>query len=110
MYKVSGQLGLKSSRPLSQLGPGSTRPESTRPGVFSEHSQLGLNEMYVWFLLAYIANFFHPILNIKMVFGEKIPKMGTFSDFVTIFVGKCYNQGSHTPFWEWGRGPWNWEN
>ena len=19
-------------------------------------------------------------------------------------------QGSHTPFWEWGRGPWNWEN
>ena len=31
-----GQLGLKSSRPLSQLGPGSTRPESTRPGVFSD--------------------------------------------------------------------------
>ena len=20
------------------------------------------------------------------------------------------SQGSHTPFWEWGRGPWNWEN
>ena len=19
-------------------------------------------------------------------------------------------QGSHTPFWEWGRGPWDWEN
>ena len=19
-------------------------------------------------------------------------------------------QGSHTPFWEWGRSPWNWEN
>ena len=33
---VAGQLGLKSSRPLSQLGPGSTRHESTRPGVFSE--------------------------------------------------------------------------
>ena len=33
---VAGQLGLKSSRPLSQVGPGSTRPESTRPGVFSE--------------------------------------------------------------------------
>ena len=30
------QLGLKSSLSLSQLGPGSTRPESTRPGVFSE--------------------------------------------------------------------------
>ena len=28
---VAGQLGLKSTRPLSQLGPG-----STRPGVFSE--------------------------------------------------------------------------
>ena len=30
-------------------------------------------------------NFFNPTLNIKMVFGEKISKMGTFSDFVTIF-------------------------
>ena len=30
--------------------------------------------------------FFNPTLNIKMVFGEKIPKMGTFSDFVTIFL------------------------
>ena len=30
-------------------------------------------------------NFFNPTLNIKMVFEEKIPKMGTFSDFVTIF-------------------------
>ena len=37
-YLVAGQLGLKSSRPLSRLGPGSTRPESTWPGVFSEHS------------------------------------------------------------------------
>ena len=35
-YMVAGQLGLKSSRPLSQLGPGSTWPESTRPGVFSD--------------------------------------------------------------------------
>ena len=35
---VAGQLGPKSSRPLSQLGPGSTRPESTRPEVFSEGS------------------------------------------------------------------------
>ena len=35
---VAGQLGLKSSRPLSQLGPGSTRPGSTRPGIFSERS------------------------------------------------------------------------
>ena len=29
--------------------------------------------------------FFNPTLNIKVVFGEKIPKMGTFSDFFTIF-------------------------
>ena len=36
--------------------------------------------MYVWFLLAYLTFFFNPTLNIKMVFGEKIPKMGTFSD------------------------------
>ena len=35
---VAGQLGLRSSRPLSQFGPGSTRPESTRPVVFSERS------------------------------------------------------------------------
>ena len=34
--------------------------------------------------------FFNPTLNIKMVFGEKIQKMGTFSDFVTIFFVKCY--------------------
>ena len=34
---VAGQLGLKSSRPLSQVGPGSTRPVSTRPGVFYIH-------------------------------------------------------------------------
>ena len=46
---------------------------------------LGLNEIYVWFLLPTYPNFFNPTLNIKMVFGEKIPKMGTFSDFVTIF-------------------------
>ena len=52
----------------------------------------GLNEMYVWFLLAYLPYFFNPTLNIKMVFGEKIPKMDTFSDFVTIFFVKCYNE------------------
>ena len=28
----------------------------------------------------------NPTLNIKLVFGEKIPKMGTFSDFVTIYL------------------------
>ena len=38
----------------------------------------GLNEMYVWFLLPTYPNFFNPTLNIKMVFGEKKPKMGTF--------------------------------
>ena len=32
---VASQLSLKSSQPMSQVGPGSTRPESTRPGVFS---------------------------------------------------------------------------
>ena len=36
--------------------------------------------MIVWFLLPTYPNFFNPTLNIKMVFGEKIPKMGTFSD------------------------------
>ena len=52
---------------------------------------LGLNEIYVWFLLPTYPNFFNPTLNIKMVFGEKKPKMGMFSDFVTIFFVKCYN-------------------
>ena len=37
-------------------------------------------------------NYFNPALNIKMVLGEKIPKMGTFSDFVTIFFVKSYNK------------------
>ena len=36
--------------------------------------------MYVWFLLPTYPDFFNPTLNIKMVFGEKIPKTGTFSD------------------------------
>ena len=40
---------------------------------------LGLNEIYVWFLLPTYPIFSNPTLNIKMVFGEKIPKMGTFS-------------------------------
>ena len=35
---VAGQHGLKLSRPLSQVGPGSTRPESTGPCIFSERS------------------------------------------------------------------------
>ena len=52
----------------------------------------GLNEIYVWFLLPTYPNVFNPTLNIKMVFGEKNPKMGTFSDFVTIFFVKCYNK------------------
>ena len=52
----------------------------------------GLNEMYVWFLLPTYPIFFNPTLNIKMVFGEKIPKMGTCSYFVTIFFVKCYNK------------------
>ena len=39
---------------------------------------LGLNEMYVWFQFPYLPNFFNPTLNIKLVFGEKIQKMGIF--------------------------------
>ena len=46
-------------------------------------SHSGLNEIYVWFLLPTYPIFFNPALNIKMVFREKIHKMGTFSDFVT---------------------------
>ena len=60
--------------------------------VFDDYFCLGLNEIYVWFLLAYLPLFLNPTLNIKMVFGEKIPKMGTFSDFVTIFSVKCYTK------------------
>ena len=56
-----------------------------------------LNEMYVWFLLAYLPYFFNPTLNIKIVFGEKIPEMGTFSDFVTFFFVKCYNKFNNFP-------------
>ena len=48
--------------------------------------------MYVWFLLPTYPNVFNPALDIKMVFGEKIPKMGTLSDLVTIFFAKCYNK------------------
>ena len=44
---------------------------------------LGLNEIYVWFLFPTYPIFFTPTLNIKMVFGEKMPKICTFSDFVT---------------------------
>ena len=58
----------------------------------SSYFCLGLNEIYVWFLLPTYPNFFNPTLNIKIVFEEKIPKMGTFSDFVTIFFVKCYNK------------------
>ena len=35
---------------------------------------------------------FNPTLNIKIVFGEKIPKMDTDSDFDTIFIVKSYNK------------------
>ena len=34
LFTVAGQVGLKSTRPLSQVGLGSTRPGSTRPGKF----------------------------------------------------------------------------
>ena len=42
--------------------------------------------------VVYLPYFFNPTLNIKMVFGEKMPKMGTISDFVTFFFVKCYNK------------------
>ena len=46
-------------------------------------------------------NFFNPTLNIKMVFEKIIPKMGTFSDFVTIFLlnvmTKFYNFPTYLP-------------
>ena len=48
--RAADQLGLKSSRPLSQVGPGSTRPESTRPGVFSERS---VTYMYMYTCMMY---------------------------------------------------------
>ena len=51
-----------------------------------KRKRLSLNEMYEWFLLAYLTYFFNPTRNIKMVFGEKIPKMGTFSDFCHYFL------------------------
>ena len=41
--------------------------------------------MYVWFLLPTYPNFFNPTLNIKMVFGEKIPKMGHFFQILSPF-------------------------
>ena len=49
-------------------------------------------KIIVWFLLPTYPIFINPTLNIKMVFGEKIPKMGLFSDFVTIFFANRYNK------------------
>ena len=42
-------------------------------------------------------NFFNPTLNIKMVFGEKIPKLGIFSDFVTIFFVNVITKFNNFP-------------
>ena len=53
--------------------------------------------MYVWFLLPTYPNFLNPTLNIKMVFGEKIPKMGTFSDFVTISLLNVISKFNNFP-------------
>ena len=44
----------------------------------------------IWHLMPYHF-LFNPTLNIKMVFGEKKPKMGTFSDFVTFFFFSLLN-------------------
>ena len=64
----------------------------TNPRTKTKTIPLVLNEIYVWFLLPTYPNIFAPTLNIKMVFVEKISKMGPFSDFVTIFFVKCYNK------------------
>ena len=53
--------------------------------------------MYVWFLLPTYPKSFSPTLNIKMVFGEKLPKMGTFSDFVTISLLNVITKFKHFP-------------
>ena len=42
-----GNFSLKSSRPLSKVGPGSTRPESTQPGVISQRS---VTYMYMYMI------------------------------------------------------------
>ena len=57
-----------------------------------ECAMLGAFTVNVWFLLPTYPIFLNPTLNIKMVFGEKMLKMGTFSDFVTIFFVKCYKK------------------
>ena len=46
---------------------------------------LGLNEIYVWFLLPTYPIFFTPTLNIKMVFGEKIPKKWALFQILSLF-------------------------
>ena len=64
----------------------------TLKNIWSPVDPWGLNEIFVWFLLPTYPNFFISTLNMKIVFGEKIPKMGTFSIFVSIFFVKCYNK------------------
>ena len=60
---VAGQLGLKSSRPLSQVGPG-----STRPGAFSERSVTYMY-MYMIYALGFCIIFLTKSkINIKNVF------------------------------------------
>ena len=51
----------------------SDEQDQTAPmmGRYVRIMHLGLNEIYVWFLLPTYPNFFNPTLNIKMVFGEK---------------------------------------
>ena len=66
---------------------------SSNNPVVSDNRRLDNRDLTVCVVpVAYLPYFFNPTLNIKMVFGEKIPKMGTFPDFVTIFFVKCYNK------------------
>ena len=60
---------------------------------------LGLNEIIFHSGLTTYPNYFNITLNIfKLVFGEKIPKMSTFSVFVTSFCVNCYNKSKKFPY------------
>ena len=58
-------------------------------GSFRQKIHLGLNDLYVWFRFPFLSQFFHPNLNINMVFGEKkTTKITIFSDFEALFCVK----------------------
>ena len=75
---------VKKSAPKSQI----LALRKFNPNIFSNKLKRNICVVPV----AYLSYFSNPTLNIKMILGEKIPKLGTFSDFVTIFFVKCYNK------------------